>query len=206
MKFDKLVKNRGAKTLEQVALDHGTIVRDIVIPGRFYSLRVEAPVPDLNEAAVNELNYGRGYYDLNPVGLVFYHPNWVESGSIIMLDLRIIPTRISSKILEGYYRAAMQTGLESLWNQNGELKPISERRGLDLPFYSATPSQLAYTIGASGLYFAINTYNRDQIREARLIDWDSFGMLIEPKISQYGLFPTPFNMEEVYSRFIENTL
>jgi hypothetical protein len=65
---------------------------------------------------------------------------------------------------------------------------------------------LSQIVGADNLNYAINKYRIDEIAEARLIDWDQFGMLVNPKISTRGIFPDPINMERVFTDFIENSI
>jgi hypothetical protein len=46
----------------------------------------------------------------------------------------------------------------------------------------------------------------DQVLEARLIDWDNFGMLVNPTLSVDGLYPDPINLAKVFEDFLTNTL
>jgi hypothetical protein len=68
------------------------------------------------------------------------------------------------------------------------------------------PSILVQMLGLKGLSYAINKYNNDQITGIKLIDWDKFGMLVNPKVSITGLHPEPFNIVEVYNDFLENSI
>lgn len=53
------------------------------------------------------------------------------------------------------------------------------------------------------LNFAINKYNMDAVAEARLIDWDNFGMLVRPRFSQVGFFPEELNMQGIFETITE---
>ena len=206
-RFEEITKNEGALTLEQVVESVGTRVgTGALIPGRFYSLSVLPPVIDLSLESVQALTKGKSYLDLNPTGLMFFHPGWIETRTVLLLNLKVIPPRVSAKVLEAYYAASSQAGMSTLYDREGKLKPLNERLGLDLPFYLITPSQLSQIVGADNLNYAINKYRIDEIAEARLIDWDQFGMLVNPKISTSGIFPDPINMEKVFTDFIENSI
>jgi hypothetical protein len=56
------------------------------------------------------------------------------------------------------------------------------------------------------LTYIVNKYNIDDIISAKLIDWDNFGQLINPRISTYGFFPDPINMAEVFEDFLTNSI
>ena len=195
--FDTLTKNDGQYTLPQVADSFGIVqTRAQFIPGRFYSLKVISTTPNLNENAIPLLNDGKPYLDLNPCGLALVHENWRERA--LLLNLRVIPSSILPKILEAYYRFALQNGLANLF-ADGKLIPLEERRLIDQRFYTVTPSQMGLNLN-----FAINKYNMDAVAEARLIDWDNFGMLIRPRFSQVGIFPEGLNMEGIFETILEN--
>ena len=196
-------------TFSDVANEYG-IDQNIgsFIPGRFYSLKIEPTAPDLNEMVIPEINDGKPYYDVNPIGLVIFHENWKEK--TLILNLRVIPPRISDGLLNGYYRFAQSNGLANLYRRNEnkelELKPLNERRVIDQRFYMLTPAMLADMLRIHSLDYAINKYNTDSIKEAKLIDWDNFGMLINPRLSVKGLFPLPFNINRVFEEFVKKSL
>jgi hypothetical protein len=83
---------------------------------------------------------------------------------------------------------------------------LDERQIIDQRFYMITPSLLSEIAGADNLYYAINKYSMDDIVSARLIDWDRFGMLINPRLSDRGLLPSPINLATVYEDFLTNSL
>lgn len=193
--FDEIEKNDGRYSLEQVAEEFGIPqTRANFIPGRFYSLKIISQVPNLTEEIVPRLNDGKPYLDLRPCGLCLLHDNWRET--VLMLNLRLVPPSFVPKILESYYRFSAQNGLQNLFKE-GKLIPLEERRLIDQRFYALTPSQMGLDLN-----LAINKYNMDAVTEARLIDWDNFGMLVRPRFSRVGIFPENLNLELLFETFI----
>jgi len=208
-------------TFSEVANEYG-IDQNIgsFIPGRFYSLKIEPQLPDLNEVTIPEINDGKPYFDVNPTGLVLFHENWRET--TLVLNLRVIPPKIADGLLNGYYNFASRNGLDRLYEVKIEqpteeneltkvkyttiLKPLNERRSIDQRFYLVTASALADMLRIHSLDYAINKYNTDSIIEAKLIDWDDFGMLVNPLITPKGLFPLPFNIVKVFEEFVHKSL
>jgi hypothetical protein len=206
-RFEEIAKNNSTLTLEAVAERVGLRVATTeMVPGRFYSLSVLPPILNPTPEAVSAYTKGKGYLDLNPTGLMFFHPDWVENRLVLLLNLKVMPPAASARLLEAYYAAASRAGFDRLYAEKGELKPLNERRGLDLPFYLITPTQLSQIVGVDNLNYAINKYRIDEIADARLIDWDQFGMLVRPQVSTRGLFPEPINLERLYTDFIENSI
>lgn len=202
--FNTIPKNNSTLPLNVVAKDLGIVQkRGEVIPGRFYYFRTQAMVPTLTEELVYEIT-GKHYLDLNPVGLLLFHDNWKETA--LVLNLKVMPPRASSKILEAYWRFSQLNGLNNLFDGDGKLRPLEERRLIDQRFYLITPSALSTILGVNNLNYAINKYNMDHVLEARLIDWDNFGMLINPTLTVDGLYPDPINLAKVYEDFLTNTL
>ena len=202
--FKDLPKNNGTLPLPEVVNQFGISQnRSQVIPGRFYSFKIQPETPAITEEYVYQKT-GRSYLDLNPTGLLLFHDNWKEVA--LFLNLKIIPAGVQSKILEAYWNFSMQNGLQNLFNNKGELIDINERRLIDHRFYLITPSALSTYLGVNNLNYAINNYNMDSVIEAKLIDWDNFGHLVSPIASTYGLFPDPINLPRVYEEFLTNTL
>lgn len=201
--FNQIEKNDGKYTLYDASSQFGIKQsRQQVVPGRFYSFKMISPVPVLNEEAVAGLTRGRRYYDMMPTGLLLYHDNWQQT--MLMLNLKVIPAKIAAKLLEAYYELATRNDLPTLY-EDGQLRPIEQRRLLDKRFYLFPPSLLAQAIGATNLDYAINKYSIEDVFEARLIDFDQFGLLVRPKFSTLGLFPETLNMELVFEEFIEKS-
>lgn len=199
--FAQLDKNNGDRSLEQVTEEVGiSINKGQFLPGRFYSLKINPPSQNLNQETVDVLSRGKGYLSLNPVGLVLFHQNFVEK--VVILDLRVIPPQASAKILEAYYQFSLQNGLGNLFSKDGALSPLPSRQLLDQKFYFITTSILSGLVGIDNLYQAVNKYNIDDIASAKLIDWDNFGQLINPRISGYGVFPEPVNMQKIFEDFL----
>lgn len=202
--FNDISKNNGTLPLNVVAKNFGILqTRNEVIPGRFYSLMTRAEVPSLTEEIVYEIS-GKNYLDLNPIGLLLFHDNWKETA--LILNLKVMPPRASAKILEAYWRFSQLNGLNALFDKDGKLRPIEERRLIDQRFYLITPTALSMILGVKNLNYAINKYSMDQVLEARLIDWDNFGMLVNPTLTVDGLYPDPINLAKVYEDFLTNTL
>lgn len=202
--FNDIPKNNSTLPLNVVARDFGIAQkRGEMIPGRFYSLRTQVQVPALTEEYVHAIT-GKNYLDLNPVGLLLFHDNWKETA--LVLNLKVMPPRASAKILESYWKFSQLNGLNNLFDKEGNLRPIEERRLIDQRFYLITPTALSTILGVNNLNYAINKYNMDQVLEARLIDWDRFGMLVNPTLTVDGLYPDPINLARVYEDFLTNTL
>lgn len=203
-RFEDITKNNGQFSLYEVADQFGISQnRSQFIPGRFYSLRITSQVPNLTENVVPRINDGKPYIDLNPLGLVLFHENWKETA--LVLNLKVIPPTVSSKLLEGYYQFSMQNGKDKLFKE-GKLIPLSERSLIDQRFYLVNTSILSQIIGISNLNFAINKYNIDRVAEAKLIDWDNFGMLIRPRVDQRGIFPENLTLARIFEDFMTNSL
>jgi len=203
-RFEDIAKNNGQFSLYEVADQMGiTQTRSQFIPGRFYSLRITSQVPNLTENLIPFLNDGKPYLDLNPLGLVLFHENWKETA--LVLNLKVIPPTVSSKLIEAYYQFSMQNGLPNLFKE-GKLIPLSERSLIDQRFYLITTSILSQILGISNLNFAINKYNIDRVAEAKLIDWDNLGMLVRPRVDQRGIFPENLTLVRIFEDFMTNSL
>ena len=203
-KFEEIEKNNGQFDLTQVAETFGVIQRrNQFIPGRFYSLNIVSNVPNLTEEIVPQLASGKPYYDLRPCGLVLFHDNWKET--TLILNLRTMPIPVSAKLLEAYYEFSAKNGFQNLY-RDGKLMPLTDRQLIDQRFYLVNTTILSQTLGFSNLNYSINKYNIDDIAEARLIDWDNFGMMVRPRFSQVGLFPDNLSMERVFEEFIANSI
>lgn len=202
--FAELEKNNGRFSYEELASELGIAqTRGQYLPGRIYSLNIQSPAANLDEETVNLLTNGKGYYDLNPIGLSLFTDNFKEI--TVFLNFRVIPPNILSKILEGYYYFAGKNGLANLF-KDGKLIDIKERSLMDQRFYFIPPSIIVQLLGLASLNYAINKYNNDQIISARLIDWDQLGMLVNPKVSARGIFPEPANIARVYEDFVQNSI
>ncbi len=202
--FNDIPKNEGSLTLDQVSIEYGIpINRNQLIPGRFYAFKTVSPVPYLDEDVIKSMT-GKNYYDLNPVGFLFFHDNWKETA--LILNLKVVPPRATTKILESFWAFSQKNGLNNLFDSEGNILPLSQRSLIDQRFYLATPSVLSNILGVKNLNYSINKYNMDQILEARLIDWDNFGMLVNPKMTVSGFYPDPINLAKVYEDFLTNTL
>lgn len=204
MEFNKLIKNNGALPLNAVVEQYGiTQNRAQVIPGRFYSFKIVADVPAITESYVYQKT-GKSYLDLNPTGLLLFHDNWKEVA--LFLNIKIMPPDAQVKVMEAYWNFSKLNGLSNFFDKDGKLKDLTERQLIDQRFYLITPTALSTILGVNNLNYAINNYNMDKVAEAKLIDWDNFGMLVNPQISTHGLYPNPINLGRVYEEFLTNTL
>ncbi len=203
--FDEIEKNNGQFSLQMVAEEKGIVQsRGEIIPGRFYAFKTEAPAVNLNEEFIRAYTK-KNYLDLNPIGLLLFHENWKELN--LVLNLKVIPPVAQSKILEAYWKFSQMNDLAKVFDdRTGKTLPLDMRRLIDCRFYLITPSTLSAVLGIDNLNYAINKYSMDQVLEARLIDWDDFGMLVNPRISTYGLFPDPINMITVFDDFLKNSI
>jgi hypothetical protein len=113
------------------------------------------------------------------------------------------PSR-SAKLLEAYYKVSSQNGLPNLFKE-GKLLPLSQRALIDQRFYLYPPTVLSQMVGATNLNYAINKYNIDQIASAKLIDFDNFGKLVNPRIDRRYMFPENLNLAQVYEEFDINS-
>jgi hypothetical protein len=204
MEFNKLSKNNGRLPLVNAAEEVGLIqTRAQVIPGRFYKLTARVDVPQITSEWVYQKT-GKNWIDLDPVGLLLFHDNWKEVA--LVLNLKVIPPQVQAKVLEAYWNFSKLNGLANLFNQDNQLRPLEERRLIDQRFYLITPTALSTILGVNNLNYAISTYRMDQVISARLIDWDNFGSLVNPAISDYGFYPKPANLAQIYENFLTNTL
>ena len=204
MEFNKLIKNNGALPLNAVVEQYGiTQNRAQVIPGRFYSFKIVADVPAITESYVYQKT-GKSYLDLNPTGLLLFHDNWKEVA--LFLNIKIMPPDAQVKVMEAYWNFSKLNGLSNFFDKDGKLKDLTERQLIDQRFYLITPTALSTILGVNNLNYAINNYNMDKVADAKLIDWDNFGMLVNPQISTHGLYPNPINLGRVYEEFLTNTL
>ena len=117
-----------------------------------------------------------------------------------------MPPDAQVKVMEAYWNFSKLNGLSNFFDKDGKLKDLTERQLIDQRFYLITPTALSTILGVNNLNYAINNYNMDKVAEAKLIDWDNFGMLVNPQISTHGLYPNPINLGRVYEEFLTNTL
>jgi hypothetical protein len=203
--FENLEKNNGLLDLYAVSEKVGIPqTRNQLIPGRFYSFKIKSPSPNLNMNIISEYTGGKYYIDLNPTGLVLFHENWREK--LVMLNLKALPPVVSRKLLETYWEFSKLNGLAELFNQDGSIIDLEERRLLDKRFYLITATILKQLLGLNNINLAINKYNIDDIIMAKLIDWDQFGQLVNPRVSNFGIFPEGINLQVLYEDFISTNV
>jgi hypothetical protein len=203
-RFADIEKNDGSMTYARIAEEVGLSQNRMqMIPGRFYALKTMVPTPNINEEFVRFWNK-RNYLDLNPIGLLLFHDNWKETN--LILNLKVIPPVAANKILETYWEFSLLNGLANLFKPDGSLISLEERRLIDQRFYLITPTTLSNVLGIDNLNYAINKYDMDYVLEARLIDWDNYGKLVNPQLSPEGLYPDPINIAKVFEDFLQNSI
>jgi hypothetical protein len=203
-RFNQIEKNDGSMTYTRVAEEFGISQNRLrIIPGRFYALKTMVPTPNINEEFVR-LWTKKNYLDLNPIGLLLFHENWKETN--LILNLKVIPPVALNKILETYWEFSLVNGLANLFKPDGSLISLEERRLIDQRFYLITPTTLSNVLGIDNLNYAINKYDMDYVLEAKLIDWDNYGKLVNPQLSPEGLYPDPINIAKVFEDFLENSI
>mgnify|MGYP003346730713 CR=1 FL=1 len=111
-----------------------------------------------------------------------------------------------NKLMEAYWNFSLKNGLGNMFDHEGKLRSLDERRLIDQRFHLITPTALSNILGVDNLNYAINNYDMDLVLKARMIDWDQFGMLVNPSITTEGMFPDPINLARVYEDFLTNTL
>jgi hypothetical protein len=123
-----------------------------------------------------------------------------------VLNLKVIPAVVCNKLLEAYWRFSMLNGLANLFDKEHKLIPLEMRRLIDQRFYLITPTALSTILGVDNLNYAINKYDMDYVLDAKLIDWDKFGMLVNPQFSTDGLYPDPINIMAVFEDFLTKSI
>lgn len=194
IQLEDISTNRGDRSISQVFEEYGeSIERSSILPGHYYSL--EIPIPNFNPAwvpnSIDEYNANpaafitnRQYYDLNPVGLSFYHEAWKDN--CLMLDLKVIPPAYRSKIIMTHLNL-IERNLEAIGAfDEEELVPFKERGRLNLALYNITPSILEQATGLK-LRHAISGIRLDRVARASLLDWNNIGELPLANIEDRGL-------------------
>lgn len=203
--FDDLEKNDGRFTFEQVVEKVGIEVpAGQLLPGRIYSLVVESPVLDLNEETISQINFGRDYYDLAPIGLNLYTNNFKEIS--LFLNFKVIPPNVLNKLLEAHRYFCGKNGLANLYDSNKNLIDLKKRNNLDQRLYFTPSKILSDMLGLESLNYAINKYDNELIKSRRLIDWDDIGMLVNLAKSTTGIFPQPANLQRIYENFLQSSI
>lgn len=210
IKFEDLITNRSERSFTEISNLYGlSIPRNQIIPGYFYSFKIipdfnlnENLIPKYHEEWLNNPTTfitDKQYYDLNPIGLLFFNDNFDKIA--IILNLKILPPLYRIKLLATYYFLTKKF-IHSLY-KDSKLIPYNERGNLNIPFYSITQSILK-EVSEINFNYAINKYRMEIIQEVKLIDWDNFGELPLAKIDDSNiLFANTYNLLDIFNIFEE---
>lgn len=117
------------------------------------------------------------YYDLRPIGLSIRSLN-NDNQTEYVLNIKCMPIEDRMKVMELLYRAVIPTivrfGVEKVGENQGQLLNFSKRiqdASYTAPFLGFTIELLTNLLGSS-LYFWVNKYDKNRIRNIKLIDFD----------------------------------
>jgi hypothetical protein len=212
IKLEDISTNRGERNFSQSFNEFGIDVsRNEILPGHYYSLNV--PVANLNPmwvpGSTDEFKENpkafitdKEYYDMNPVGLVFHHPDWKKNA--LILNLKVIPPKYRTNIIVAHVNL-IEKSLDRInalpWSKD---KPVEfrERTKLGLPLFRVTPSILQQLTGFK-LGYAISGIKMDKIIQAKVLDWDNIGELPLANIDQRGLVVSPSlsGLDSIFNNF-----
>lgn len=119
----------------------------------------------------------RPYYDTRPIGLSLGGFN--DPGSEYILNIKCSPLAERNRILEILFRGIVPNMLRNGINESNEPLPFMKRinnQGYTQPFVSFQMKNLTDYLG-SGIYFWVNKYNKERMRNVRLIDFDQLPKL-----------------------------
>lgn len=162
--------------------DSEPYTRARLIPGHFYTFGVvnRVPndfVPNLSEtqtpSQMVQYNHKKPYYDNRPVCLSLGNDG---VGGEIILNLKMIPPKIRSVILRKYL-GAVQNQIFQFYDGE-ELIPFTERlkRQAMSPFLTVNTAFLS-ALTSINLSFGLNKYQREQMANVKLIDWENVSMV-----------------------------
>lgn len=199
IKLEDIVTNKAERNYSQSFNEFGQdISRNDILPGHYYYL--EVPIPNFNPNWIpaseddwkeNPEAYitNREYYDMSPVGPVFYHDNWKNVA--LVLNLKVIPPKYRPIILQAHL-TLIEKSLERInwFDKNIPTIELKARRALNLPLYRVTPKMLQDLTGLK-LGWAISGYNLDKVSRAKIMDWDNIGEIPYANIEVKGLALSP---------------
>jgi hypothetical protein len=200
IKLDDISTNKRERNFSQSFHEFGVDVsRKDILPGHYYQFTVSVPnfnpewIPQNgDEYKDNPDAYitNREYYDLNPVGLVFWHNEW--NNTALMLNIKVIPPSYRAAVIVAHMNL-IEKSLERInalpWIKDRTID-FYERRKMNSPLLRVTPSILQELTGFK-LEYAISGYKLDKITSAKLLDWDNIGELPLANIDERGLAISP---------------
>lgn len=210
-KLEDIVTNRRERNFSQSMALYGTdIGRNNIMPGHYYTFDVQIPnfnnewIPNSEEEWKKEPELfitNRQYFDLNPTGLLFAHPNWKETA--LILNLKVMPPNHRAALIMAHINL-IEENLDRLgvWDDDMKLASIRDRKAMNLPMFGITPRTLEQLTGFK-LGYAINGYKLNKITRAKLMDWDHIGELPHASIDTTGMAfaPGAFDITSVWKHF-----
>lgn len=199
VKIDDILTNKAERNYSQSFDLYGkTVSRNEVLPGHYYMLNLNIPnfnpgwIPRNREEWVDSPDSyitDREYYDLRPVGPMFYHSSWKDTA--LILNLKVIHPKFRAPIIMAHLNLIEQS-LDKInfFDKNAETLELNERAKLNLPMYRVTPNMLQDLTGFK-LNWAISGYKLDKISKVQLMDWDNIGELPYSNIDTNGLVMAP---------------
>ena len=199
IKIEDIVTNKAERNYSQLFDRYGhRVLRTEILPGHYYNLNIS--IPNFNENWIprteEEWNdnpdayiTNREYYDMSPVGPLFYHDNWKEVA--LILNFKVIPPKYRPAIMQAHLNLIEQSLERINWfDKNVPTTTLQDRRDLNLPLYRVTPNMLQELTGLK-LGWAISGYKLDRISNAKLIDWDNIGELPYANVEIKGIAMSP---------------
>jgi hypothetical protein len=195
IKIEDISTNKAERNYKQSFDLYGkSISRANLLPGHYYSFNLNIPnfnqgwIPSSREEWLNSPDSyitDKEYYDLNPVGPIFYHNNWKNVA--IILNFKVIHPKYRPAIMNAHLNLIEQS-LNSLnvFDQSSDIIGFEERAKLNLPMYRVTPDMLQELTGFK-LNWAMSGYKLDKISSVKLMDWDKIGELPFSNIDSTGL-------------------
>jgi hypothetical protein len=156
----------------------------------------------------------RPYFDLRPIGLSL--PNLgVDNQSEYVLNLKMMPTLDRIQVLELIYRVVvpliLRAGIVDHGEHEGDLIPFRDRLQngrYTQPFLGFKMENLTGQLGR-GLYFWVNKYDKNRMRDVKVIDFDQLPRFGQADYSDDAY--TRFNgatlpdVQALYTSYVKNT-
>ena len=195
IKLEDIVTNSGDRSISRSFDEYGeNISRNDMIPGHYYSINM--PIPNFNENWIpnskeeyleNPAAYitSNQYYNLNPIGLSFYHEKWKEN--CLLLDLKVIPPVYRSKIVMTHLNL-IEKNLNEIgaFSKDADMIPFKDRGRLNQAMYNITPSILEQATGLN-LKSAMTGIKLNRVARAQLLDWNNVGEIPASGIDTRGI-------------------
>jgi hypothetical protein len=146
-------------------------------------LQSDATKKAMKKAGVQPTVYTvtKPYYDLRPIALSIN--NLGDSGSEYILNLKCMTYVDRMKVMEILYRGVvpnlLRNGLIEFGSEKGDLLPFQTRlnkQAYTSPFVGFQMRNLTDYLG-TGIYFWVNKYDKNRMRNIRLIDFDHLDRL-----------------------------